>query len=258
MTGTSVLDCQGEPRLSCLIYISLVCSWHLFKQSYIFSYIQLSCTVYLILLYGALSYGFDEYSKLPYNLSLTFFIPNTFNISPVNTTMMAFPSCISQVGKNSVNTALSLIGYEKDLKAAMEFVFGSSFVCPTMETAKKVTFQPGINKRCVTLAGELFDPTGTLTGGRKSMKQMHAHAVYINITCLCHMNQTNLSCKRTGSQFERAQGNLLRKLRIIVTDCSVTLACVDEHLYSRLFPCIHRGILFTEVVGNQGFYPVQI
>lgn len=73
---------------------------------------------------------------------------------------------LSQVGKNNVHTALSLVGYESDLQAAMEFVFGSAFVCKDMETAKRVTYDERIMKKSVTLGGDSFDPTGTLTGGQ--------------------------------------------------------------------------------------------
>lgn len=72
------------------------------------------------------------------------------------------------VGKKNVNTALSLIGYEKDLKAAMEFVFGSVFVCSDMNSAKKVTFDDKIMKKSVTMEGDSFDPAGTLTGGARA------------------------------------------------------------------------------------------
>jgi len=72
------------------------------------------------------------------------------------------------VGKNSARTALSLIGYESDLRAAMEFVFGNAFVCKDMNTAKKVTFDERVMKKSVTLDGDSFDPAGTLTGGQKS------------------------------------------------------------------------------------------
>ena len=34
--------------------------------------------------------------------------------------------------------ALSLVGYEDELRPAMEYVFGSSFICDTIENAKKV------------------------------------------------------------------------------------------------------------------------
>lgn len=43
-----------------------------------------------------------------------------------------------KVGKENVQTALSLVGYEEELKAAMTHVFGSSLVCQTMNEAKKV------------------------------------------------------------------------------------------------------------------------
>lgn len=65
-----------------------------------------------------------------------------------------------------MHTALSLVGYEEELKAAMEYVFGSSFVCKNMDLAKKVTFNENIMKRSVTLEGDSFDPAGTLTGGK--------------------------------------------------------------------------------------------
>ncbi|CAE1242244.1 SMC2 [Acanthosepion pharaonis] len=71
------------------------------------------------------------------------------------------------VGKGNVHTALSLVGYEEELKAAMEYVFGSSFVCKNMDLAKKVTFNENIMKRSVTLEGDSFDPAGTLTGGSR-------------------------------------------------------------------------------------------
>nr|KAG5714089.1 hypothetical protein BaRGS_020417 [Batillaria attramentaria] len=71
------------------------------------------------------------------------------------------------VGKDNVHTALSLIGYQKDLEAAMRFVFGSAFVCPDMDRAKAVAFDQKVMKRTVTLDGNSFDPAGTLTGGAR-------------------------------------------------------------------------------------------
>ncbi|XP_053395327.1 structural maintenance of chromosomes protein 2-like [Mercenaria mercenaria] len=72
------------------------------------------------------------------------------------------------VGKDNVHTALSLIGFDRNLQAAMEFVFGSTFVCTDMNNAKKVTFDDRVQKRSVTLGGDSFDPAGTLTGGARA------------------------------------------------------------------------------------------
>lgn len=77
-----------------------------------------------------------------------------------------FYCILLQVGKDNARTALSLIDYDGNLQSAMEFVFGSTFVCTDMNAAKKVTFDERVQKRSVTLGGDSFDPAGTLTGGK--------------------------------------------------------------------------------------------
>ncbi|XP_061536561.1 LOW QUALITY PROTEIN: structural maintenance of chromosomes protein 2 [Phycodurus eques] len=74
----------------------------------------------------------------------------------------------SLAGEDNVHTALSLVGYESDLRKAMEYVFGSTMVCDTLENAKKVAFDKQVMTKTVTLGGDIFDPQGTLTGGARS------------------------------------------------------------------------------------------
>nr|CAB3266385.1 structural maintenance of chromosomes protein 2-like [Phallusia mammillata] len=74
----------------------------------------------------------------------------------------------SIVGADNVNLALSLVGGDTDIEKALEYVFGTTLVCNTMQNANKVAFDPNVKARTVTLAGELFDPSGTLTGGSRS------------------------------------------------------------------------------------------
>ncbi|XP_042214594.1 structural maintenance of chromosomes protein 2-like [Homarus americanus] len=73
------------------------------------------------------------------------------------------------VGKENVQTALSLVCYDHDLHKAMEWVFGSSFICHDMDVAKQVTFNKNIMRKSVTLDGDVFDPAGTLTGGKSTI-----------------------------------------------------------------------------------------
>lgn len=47
----------------------------------------------------------------------------------------------------------------------MEYVFGSTFVCADAATAQKVTFDPSVRLKSVTLEGDVYDPSGTLSGG---------------------------------------------------------------------------------------------
>lgn len=59
------------------------------------------------------------------------------------------------------------MGYESDLRKAMEYVFGSTLVCDTLDNAKKVAFDKQVMTKTVTLGGDIFDPQGTLSGGKE-------------------------------------------------------------------------------------------
>ena len=66
------------------------------------------------------------------------------------------------------NLALELVGYEKEMQKAMEYVFGSTIICDTSDIAKEIAFDKLIHNRTVTLDGDTFDPRGTITGGSKN------------------------------------------------------------------------------------------
>lgn len=69
------------------------------------------------------------------------------------------------VGKENAIPAIELIEYEKEVEPAMKFLFGHSFICKDLETAKKVTFNKDIRTRSFTLDGDQMDPDGSLSGG---------------------------------------------------------------------------------------------
>eukprot|EP00824_Muranothrix_gubernata_P024869 TRINITY_DN7596_c0_g1_i1.p1 TRINITY_DN7596_c0_g1~~TRINITY_DN7596_c0_g1_i1.p1 ORF type:complete len:1189 (+),score=336.54 TRINITY_DN7596_c0_g1_i1:537-3569(+) len=69
------------------------------------------------------------------------------------------------VGKENVSLALELVGFDEEVQAAMKYVFGTTLICGDMESAKTVTFNRDIMALSVTLDGDKFDPSGTLTGG---------------------------------------------------------------------------------------------
>ncbi|KAG5302139.1 condensin subunit [Histoplasma ohiense] len=64
-----------------------------------------------------------------------------------------------------VDLALSLIGYDDEVASAMQYVFGTTLVCQDADTAKRVTFDPSVRMKSVTLEGDVYDPSGTLSGG---------------------------------------------------------------------------------------------
>ncbi|XP_022871773.1 structural maintenance of chromosomes protein 2-1-like [Olea europaea var. sylvestris] len=85
------------------------------------------------------------------------------------------------VGKGNAEVALSLVGYDDELQSAMEYVFGSTFVCKTSDAAREVAFNGAIGRPSVTLEGDIFQPSGLLTGGSRRgggelLRQLHALA----------------------------------------------------------------------------------
>ncbi|MCJ1478210.1 Structural maintenance of chromosomes protein 2 [Lambiella insularis] len=70
-----------------------------------------------------------------------------------------------KLAPGKVDIALSLIGYDDEVSAAMEYVFGSTLICEDAETANKVTFDATVRLKSVTLEGDVYDPSGTLSGG---------------------------------------------------------------------------------------------
>lgn len=96
------------------------------------------------------------------------------------------PFGFRQVGENNVHAALSLVGYEADLRKAMEYVFGSTLVCDTLDNAKRVAFDKQVMTKTVTLGGDVFDPQGTLSGGEsEALKNASTVLWYVEMFSRC-------------------------------------------------------------------------
>nr|AAN77000.1 condensin subunit [Aspergillus nidulans] len=91
-------------------------------------------------------------------------------IIPLNK-ISAFRASVEKIGAaqnlapGKVDLALSLIGYDEEITAAMNYVFGNTLIANDAETAKRVTFDPSVRIKSVTLDGDVYDPSGTLSGG---------------------------------------------------------------------------------------------
>ncbi|KAI0075030.1 hypothetical protein K474DRAFT_1461296 [Panus rudis PR-1116 ss-1] len=71
-----------------------------------------------------------------------------------------------KLAPGKVRLALSLIGYADEVASAMAYVFGDTLICDDAESAKLVTFSPQVGGvKSVTLDGDVYDPSGTLSGG---------------------------------------------------------------------------------------------
>eukprot|EP01125_Pyxidicula_operculata_P012226 TRINITY_DN4006_c0_g1_i1.p1 TRINITY_DN4006_c0_g1~~TRINITY_DN4006_c0_g1_i1.p1 ORF type:complete len:1112 (-),score=370.22 TRINITY_DN4006_c0_g1_i1:73-2940(-) len=70
-----------------------------------------------------------------------------------------------EVGRENVATATSLLSFDTAAIPAVNYVFGSTLITQSTDQAKKVTFTKSIAAKSVTVAGDMFDPAGTITGG---------------------------------------------------------------------------------------------
>ena len=70
-----------------------------------------------------------------------------------------------KIAPGKVDLALSLVGYDDEVSTAMDYVFGNTLICTDAATAKRVTFDPNVRMKSITLEGDSYDPSGTLSGG---------------------------------------------------------------------------------------------
>lgn len=61
--------------------------------------------------------------------------------------------------------ALELVEFDEEVRKAMEYTFGNCIICDNSDVAKEIAFDKKIRNRTVTLEGDSFDPSGTMTGG---------------------------------------------------------------------------------------------
>jgi structural maintenance of chromosome 2 len=74
-----------------------------------------------------------------------------------------------KVSNNEAKLAVSLVtAKDQSVQSVMNYVFGRAFVCQTQETAKRVAFDKNVLLNCVTVEGDLLNPTGLLTGGSRN------------------------------------------------------------------------------------------
>jgi structural maintenance of chromosome 2 len=73
---------------------------------------------------------------------------------------------IAQSMKTEAWPAIELVGFDEEVCSAMEYVFGSSIVVDGSKAANQIC--DSTKTRTVTLEGDVYDPSGTISGGSKN------------------------------------------------------------------------------------------
>ncbi|KAK0764093.1 hypothetical protein N5P37_003488 [Trichoderma harzianum] len=119
-----------------------------------------------------------------------------------------------RIAPGKVDLALSLVGYDEEVASAMEYVFGNTLICADAETAKRVTFDPNVRMRSITLEGDSYDPSGTLSGGSSP----NSSGVLVTLqklnTLTRQLNETEASLKDIQIRIAREKSKLDQARRI--------------------------------------------
>jgi structural maintenance of chromosome 2 len=70
---------------------------------------------------------------------------------------------ISQSLDSRASPAIELVGFDEEVRSAVEYVFGSTIVVDGMKAANAIC--DATKTRTVTLEGDVYDPSGTISGG---------------------------------------------------------------------------------------------
>ncbi|KAK2653531.1 hypothetical protein Ddye_013387 [Dipteronia dyeriana] len=153
---------------------------------------------------------------------------------------------IRLVGKENAELALSLVGYSDELKTAMEYVFGSTFVCKNTDVAKEVAFNRDTRTPSVTLDGDIFQPSGLLTGGSRRgggdlLRQLHRLADAESNLLIHQKRLSEIELKISGLlPLQKKFTDLKAQLELKLYDLSLFQGRVEQNEHHKLSEVIKK------------------
>lgn len=147
---------------------------------------------------------------------MTFIPLDNIKVNAVNTAVK---------GIQGVRLTIDTIDFDPSLERAMSYACGSSVVCDTLDIAKLVCYQKGIQVKAVTLEGFVIHKAGLMTGGRGpeqrgGKRRFEEHDVQ-NLTRMAEKIRDEIAglprANRRGSEEEALQNEiavLQQKLRM--------------------------------------------
>ncbi|RDW92123.1 hypothetical protein BP5796_01517 [Coleophoma crateriformis] len=113
-----------------------------------------------------------------------------------------------KIAPGKVDLALSLVGYDDEVSTAMDYVFGNTLICADAATAKRVTFDPAVRMKSITLEGDSYDPSGTLSGGSSP----NSSGVLVTLQKLNELNKELASQERSLAELQATMAREKKKL----------------------------------------------
>ncbi|KAF5805595.1 putative transcription factor bZIP family [Helianthus annuus] len=150
------------------------------------------------------------------------------------------------VGKGNAEVAISLVDYDHELQSAMEYVFGSTFVCKSTEAAREVAFNQKVKTTSVTLGGDIYQPSGLLTGGSRKgcgdlLRQLHALAEAESELALHQKRLSEIEAKISELlPLQKKYNDLKKQLALKSNELSLFQSRVEQNEHHKLSETVKR------------------
>lgn len=117
---------------------------------------------------------------------------------------------------SSACPAMELVGFDEEVRKAVEYVFGSTIIVDGVKAANQIC--ESTKTRAVTLDGDMYNPEGTITGGSKgqlgtvlsNLVQLTEFSSVLEVkrSRLSYVTKRILSLKSTAAKFDKLKNQL--------------------------------------------------
>ena len=126
--------------------------------------------------------------------------------------------------------AIELVGFDEAVRNAIDYVFGSAFVVDGTRAANQIC--EATKTRTVTLEGDVYDPTGTISGGSKNnlgttLTQLSELAQALTDLA---KQESRLTVVKAKLQDLKSTSKRFEKLNVSLELAKAELAGIDKHL----------------------------
>ena len=118
---------------------------------------------------------------------------------------------VHELAGNESQLAINLIKFDSQYYPTMQFIFGNTLICNTSEIAKKLAYHPNIRTKCVNLEGDIYDPSGSLTGG----SNIRQDSILMRVQEYNYFQEKIKALKSKIKEINNSSTNLNEKSKII-------------------------------------------
>lgn len=137
---------------------------------------------------------------------------------------------IASASKAAAVPAIELVGFDEEVRNAMEYVFGKALVVDNAKAANQICDET--KTRTVTLDGDVYDPSGTISGGSKNMQDSILDGIAQLANASAQYSVKQQALKIVSDKLEGMKGKSIEydNLSTAVELAEAELAGVEKHL----------------------------